>query len=54
MCIFCVLCVLISHFTASKASQQNEEGILTKNISDLHFQLFSSIQKRTNLIKVKY
>nr|XP_022322484.1 lectin BRA-3-like [Crassostrea virginica] len=51
MCIFCVLCVLISHFTASKASQQNEEGILTKNISDLHFQLFSSIQKRTNLIK---
>nr|XP_022337538.1 lectin BRA-3-like [Crassostrea virginica] len=47
----CALCMLVVPSTSSNATQQNQEGVLIKNISDLHFQLFSSIQKRTKMLK---
>ena len=49
---FCALCMLVVPSTSSNATQQNQDGVLMKNISDLHFQLFSSIQKRTKMLKV--
>nr|XP_022310067.1 perlucin-like protein [Crassostrea virginica] len=50
-CILCVLCVYVVMSKGSYAKQQQEDGVLMKNISDLHFQLFSSIQKKTKMIK---
>ncbi|XP_078336990.1 perlucin-like protein [Crassostrea virginica] len=47
----CALSMLVVSSLSSNATQQNEDGVLMKNISDLHFQLFSSIQKKTKMIK---
>lgn len=44
---------LIVSFETSDAAPQTEDDFLMKNISDLHFQLFSSIQKKTKMITVK-
>nr|XP_022305465.1 C-type lectin domain family 10 member A-like [Crassostrea virginica] len=51
VCTFCVLCTFVVMSKSLNATQQEEEGVLMKNISDLHFQLFSSIQKKTKMIK---
>ncbi|XP_048780912.1 hepatic lectin-like [Ostrea edulis] len=51
------ICLLFAanHFVlSSKISIRAQEGgdeVLMKNISDLHFQLFSSVQKKTKMIK---
>nr|XP_022322471.1 perlucin-like protein [Crassostrea virginica] len=50
VCTVCVLCTLAVSSKDADESVQNE-GVLMKNISDLHFQLFSSIQKKTKMIK---
>ena len=52
-CMLCVLCVYVVMSKGSYAKQLQNDGVLMKNISDLHFQLFSSIQKKTKTIKVK-
>ncbi|XP_052691215.1 C-type lectin-like [Crassostrea angulata] len=49
-CIFCALFALVFYSMASDAAP-NEDDFLMKNISNLHFQLFSSIQKKTKMIK---
>ena len=47
----CVLCTLVVSSKDANETVQ-KEGVLMKNISDLHFQLFSSIQKKAKMIKV--
>nr|XP_022344042.1 lectin BRA-3-like [Crassostrea virginica] len=47
----CTLCMLVVPSSSSNATQQNQDGVLMKNISDLHFQLFSSIHRKTKMIK---
>eukprot|EP00105_Crassostrea_gigas_P030478 XP_011452793.1 PREDICTED: lectin BRA-3-like [Crassostrea gigas] len=49
-CIFCALFALVFYSMGSDAAP-NEDDVLMKNISNLHFQLFSSIQKKTKMIK---
>ncbi|XP_078321503.1 uncharacterized protein LOC111112316 [Crassostrea virginica] len=51
VCTFCVLCTFVVMSKGLNAIQQEEEGVLMKNISDLHFQLFSSIQRKTKMIR---
>lgn len=51
VCTICVLCTLAVASKDADETVQNE-GVLMKNISDLHFQLFSSIQKKAKMIKV--
>ncbi|XP_078336991.1 perlucin-like protein isoform X1 [Crassostrea virginica] len=46
-----VICILVAPSKSSNATQRNQDVVLMKNISDLHFQLFSSIQKKTKMIK---
>lgn len=51
---FFAIFALVLCLTTSDAAQDNEDDVvLMKNISTLHFQLFTSIQKKTKLIKVK-
>lgn len=33
---------------------QNEEKTLKKELSDLHYKLFKTVQNQTNMIKVRY
>eukprot|EP00105_Crassostrea_gigas_P030477 XP_011452792.2 PREDICTED: galactose-specific lectin nattectin-like [Crassostrea gigas] len=49
-CIFCALFAVVFYSMASDAAL-NEDDFLMKNISNPHFQLFSSIQKKTKMIK---
>ncbi|XP_052691169.1 C-type lectin domain family 10 member A-like [Crassostrea angulata] len=51
ICIFCVFLALVFRSKPSEAELLNEDDVLMKNISELHFQLFSSIQKKTKMIK---
>ncbi|XP_065941625.1 lectin BRA-3 isoform X1 [Magallana gigas] len=48
---FCAFLALVVCFAASDAAPQTEDEMLMKNISDLHFRLFSTIQKKTKMIK---
>ncbi|XP_052691179.1 lectin BRA-3-like [Crassostrea angulata] len=48
---FCAFLALVVCFEGSDAEPHTEDDDLMKNISDLHFQLFSSIQKKTKMIK---
>ncbi|XP_055998593.1 perlucin-like protein [Ostrea edulis] len=48
--LFAVICFTSSSKISSRAQQGGDE-VLIKNISDLHFQLFSSVQKKTKMIK---
>lgn len=50
---FFAIFALVLCLSTSDAAQDNEDDVLMKNISTLHFQLFTSIQKKTKLIKVK-
>lgn len=50
---FFAIFALVLCLTTSDAAQDNEDDVLMKNISTLHFQLFTSIQKKTKLIKLK-
>lgn len=50
---FFAIFALVLCLTTSDAAQDNEDDVLMKNRSTLHFQLFTSIQKKTKLIKVK-
>lgn len=50
---FFAIFALVLCLTTSDAAQDKEDDVLMKNISTLHFQLFTSIQKKTKLIKVK-
>ena len=53
ICTVYVMLALVVGTKGSNVTQQEEEKMLMKNISNLHFQLFSSIQKNTKIIKVK-
>lgn len=50
-CICCAFFTLVVCSSLSYAATYNVEDALRKNISDLHFKLFSSIQKKTKMIK---
>nr|XP_034317508.1 uncharacterized protein LOC117686527 [Crassostrea gigas] len=49
--ICCAFLTLVFGSSVSYAATYKEDDALVKNISDLHFQLFSSIQKKTKMIK---
>ncbi|XP_052685548.1 C-type lectin domain family 4 member K-like [Crassostrea angulata] len=49
--IYCAFLVLALCSSVSYAATYKEDNALMKNISDLPFQLFSSIQKKTKMIK---
>ncbi|XP_022322446.2 galactose-specific lectin nattectin-like isoform X1 [Crassostrea virginica] len=51
ICTVYVMLALVIRTKRSNATQQEEEKMLMKTISNLHFQLFSSMQKNTKIIK---
>ncbi|XP_062592101.1 perlucin-like protein isoform X2 [Saccostrea cucullata] len=51
ICILSWFVVLAISKTISTQAQQSKDDALMRNISDLHFQLFSSIQGRAKIIK---
>ncbi|XP_078334644.1 perlucin-like protein isoform X2 [Crassostrea virginica] len=51
ICTVYVMLALVVGTKGSNVTQQEEEKMLMKNISNLHFQLFSSIQKNTKITK---
>lgn len=49
----CIVCTILLFNGISDAAPVSVDDVLMKNISDLHFQLFSSIKKKTKMMKVK-